>query len=210
MPGGDAGLLLVLGHPKGVRMRGFASTVSGAFVLAALLACGEDVRLERRTVTYPNGKSVREDWTYTRLPNGDTLEHGVHKKFFWNGSASESVIWKMGKRDGSAQAWYENGAAKWQKSYDDGEKKGTWRLFYADGQPWMVVNFKKDKLDGKAQVWSKVASDPPKEAEFENGSCKAGDCALLELPAVAPDAPAADKVEAARNLEIVKDFLDQD
>ena len=42
------------------------------------------------TVTYPNGKSVREDWTFFRKPNGDSLKHGVHKKFFWNGNTAES------------------------------------------------------------------------------------------------------------------------
>jgi hypothetical protein len=186
-------------------MRGLASiALCSAFLL---LACGEDVRLERRTVTYPNGKSVKEDWTFTRMPNGDTVEHGVHKKFFWNGNASESVIWKMGKRDGSAQAWYDNGSVKWQKSYDNGEKKGTWRLFYPDGQPWMVTPYEKDKLNGTVQVWGKTAGEP-KEAQYDHGDCKSGDCALLEPPRVDSSATAAEKVEATRSWEIVKDFLD--
>lgn len=203
-------------------MRGLFSIAIGALSFA-LAGCGEDVRLERRTVTFPNGKSVREDWTFTRKPNGDTLEHGVHKKFYWNGSPSESVIWKMGKRDGSAQAYYENGAAKWQKSYDDGKKEGAWRLFFQDGQPWMVVTYAKDKLDGKAEVWSKTGGDP-KSAEFEDGNCKSGDCALLELPEVPPAPPeaetaaatgnapspaAAARVEASRTRDLLKDFLDQ-
>lgn len=189
-------------------MKGSTFTVFGAFALLALAGCGEDVRLERRTVTYPNGKSVREDWTFTRKPNGDTLEHGVHKKFFWNGNPSESVIWKMGKRDGSAQAWYDNGAAKWQKSYDDGKKQGDWRLFYQDGQPWMVTHYAKDKLNGKVQVWGKTGGDP-KEAEFAQGNCKSGDCALLELPEVPADTAAPGRAEIARAREVLKDFLDQ-
>jgi hypothetical protein len=189
-------------------MRGLATIASGALVLLALAGCGDDVRLERRTITYPNGKGVKEDWTFMRMPNGDTLEQGVHKKFFWNGNPSESVLWKKGKRDGSAQAWYDNGAAKWQKSYDDGKKQGTWRLFYADGQPWIVAGFDKDKLQGKVQVWGKTGGDP-KEAEFEQGSCKSGDCGLLEEPVLPPDAPAVDKTEASRTHEILKDFLDQ-
>jgi hypothetical protein len=191
-------------------MRDLASIVFGGIALFAIAGCGgDDLRLERRTVTYPNGKGVKEDWTFARKPNGDTVEQGVHKKFFWNGNPSESVIWKMGKRDGSAQAWYENGAAKWQKSYDDGQKKGTWRLFYADGQPWVVATFQKDKLQGKVQVWGKMGGDP-KEADFEQGNCKSGDCALLEPPTPAPsDTTAAGKVEANRAAEALKDFLDQ-
>jgi hypothetical protein len=210
--GARAGLMLILGIRKGAQMRGLVSIAIGALSLA-LAGCSEDVRLERRTVTYPNGKGVKEDWTFTRKPNGDTLEHGVHKKFFWNGNPSESVIWKMGKRDGSAQAWYDNGAAKWQKSYDNGEKQGTWRLFYLGGQPWIVVNYSQDKLDGKAQVWSRDGGDP-KEAEFGQGNCKSGECGLLDLPEIPVADPAdstatAAKVEATRVREILKEFLDQ-
>jgi hypothetical protein len=188
-------------------MRGLASIAFGGIAFLVLSGCGDDVRLERRTITYPNGKAVKEDWTFTRKPNGDTLEHGVHKKFFWNGNPSESVMWNMGKRDGSAQAWYENGAAKWQKSYDKGEKKGTWRLFYPDGHPWIVANFDKDKLHGKVQVWGKTGGDP-REAEFDHGSCKSGDCALLEEPTAPPDATAAQQTETKRDREALKDFLD--
>lgn len=189
-------------------MRVSAPLAFCAAILFGLAGCGEEIRLERRSVTFPNGKSVKEDWTFTRKPNGDTLEHGVHKKFFWNGNAAESVIWKMGRRDGSAQAWYDNGAVKWQKAYDNGEKKGTWRLFFLDGQPWIVVTYEKDKLQGSVQVWSKTGGGEPKEAQFEAGICKGGECAVLEEPVLAPDAPAADKVEATRSWEIVKAFLD--
>jgi hypothetical protein len=214
--------MLILGIRKGAQMRGLVSIALGALSLV-LAGCGEEVRLERRTVTYPNGKGVKEDWTFTRKPNGDTLEHGVHKKFFWNGNPGESVVWKMGKRDGSAQAWYDNGAAKWQKSYVKGEKQGDWRLFFLDGQPWIVVGWDKDKLHGKAKVWSKTGGDP-REAEFDHGNCKSGDCALLELPPeLPPEAPAAEapatddapnaaaaaRIEAARVRNILRDFLDQ-
>ncbi len=188
-------------------MKGLPALALGSALLFGLFGCGEELRLERRTVTYPNGKSVREDWTFTRKPNGDTLEHGVHKKFFWNGSASESVIWKLGKKDGSAQAWYENGAVKWQKSYDNGAKQGTWRLSYLDGKPWIVTNYAKDQLNGEVQYWGKDGSDV-KAGQYLNGSCQSGECALLDAPILAPDATAADSVEARRSWEIVKEFLD--
>ena len=187
-------------------MKGVPSIVFGSVLVLALIGCGDDLRIERRSVTYPNGKSVKEDWTFTRKPNGDTLEHGVHKKFFWNGNPSESVICKMGKKDGSAQAWYENGASKWQKSYDNGAKQGTWRLSYMDGKPWIVTNYVKDQLNGQVQVWGKDGGDP-KTAEFANGVCKSGECALLDAPVIAEDAPAAEKIEATRSWDIIKDFL---
>ena len=182
--------------------------VSLAFPIALMLAaCGEDVKLERRTVTYPNGKSVKEDWTFYRKPNGDSAEQGVHRKFFWSGSTSESVIWKDGKRDGSAQAWYENGAVKWQKSYAMGQKTNTWRLSYRDGQPWIVAAYKDDKLTGTVQVWDKADASKPKEAVFQAGNCVSGDCALLDAPILPADIPAGEKVEKTRDWEIVQGFL---
>ncbi len=187
-------------------MKVFASL---ALPIALMLAaCGEDVKLERRTVTYPNGKSVKEDWTFYRKPNGDSVAQGVHKKFFWSGSTSESVIWKDGKRDGSAQAWYENGAVKWQKSYAMGKRTNAWRLSYKDGQPWIVAAYKDDKLDGTVQVWDKADASQPKEAVFKDGNCASGDCSLLDAPKLPDDIAPAQKVEKTRAWEIVKDFLD--
>ena len=178
-----------------------------AFPIALILSgCGKETKLERRTINYPNGKSVSEDWTFVRQPNGDTLKHGVHKKFFWNGNTGESVIWKMGLKDGSAQAWYDNGAVKWQKSYEAGKKKGTWRLFYQDGHPWIVVHYGKDLLSGNVQVWDKADATEPRSAEFANGACKSGDCGLLEPPVLPPDIAAGEKVEKTRAWDIVKEF----
>lgn len=182
-----------------------------AFPVAALIiGCGDDVKLERRSITYPNGKSVKEDWTFYRKPNGDSVAQGVHKKFFWSGSVSESVIWKEGKRQGSAEAWYDNGGVKWQKSYDEGEKTDTWRLSYRDGHPWMIVNFKDDQLTGAAQVWEKGNPSQPREAMFQGGNCVSGDCGLLDAPVIPEDMPASEKLEKTRDWEIVKEFLDRE
>jgi antitoxin component YwqK of YwqJK toxin-antitoxin module len=186
-------------------MKGLIFIAIAGFLLAG---CGDDIKLERRTITYPNGKSVKEDWTFWRKPNGDSLAHGVHKKFFWNGNVSESVIWKLGKRDGSAQAWYDNGAAKWQKSYEDGKKTGTWRLFYQDGHPWLVTHYDNDQLNGTVQMWGKEGAEEPKEAKYVNGACQSGECSLLAEPIIPAEMPAAEKVETTRSWEIIKDFLD--
>lgn len=185
------------------------SHISIAILAGALLAgCGKEVKLERRAVKFPNGKSIKEDWTITRSPNGDTLEHGVHRKFFWNGNTEESVIWKMGKRDGSAQAWYESGELKWQKTYEDGKKKGTWRLFYRDGQPWITAIYEMDALKGPVEVWDKSGAEAPRKAEFANGSCVSGDCALLDAPVIPPEITPAEKVALTRDWEIVRAFLE--
>jgi antitoxin component YwqK of YwqJK toxin-antitoxin module len=133
----------------------------------------------------------------------------VHKKFFWSGSTSESVIWKEGKRDGSAQAWHENGAVKWQKTYAMGKRIQTWRLSFKDGSPWIVAPFSDDKLNGTVQVWDKAAAAQPKEAVFKEGDCASGDCALLDPPVLPVDIPAGEKVEKTREWDLVREFLDQ-
>jgi hypothetical protein len=186
-------------------MKGLISLAATFAIL--LIACGKEPIPEYRIVYYPNKKNVKEEWSIIRTPRGDTLEQGVHKQYFWNGTTASSEVWKKGLRDGSAQAWYENGTVKWQKSYAEGKRQGTWRLSYKDGHPWMVVGYDKDVLNGKAQVWGKDDATESKEAEFKAGNCVSGECALLE-PAPAPvDTSAAAQVEAARSREIVSGFL---
>lgn len=186
--------------------------MKGLISLAAIFAiliigCGKEPTPEYRIVYYPNKKNVKEEWSIIRTPRGDTLEQGVHKQYFWNGTTSSSEVWKQGKREGSAQAWYDNGAVKWQKSYAEGKRQGTWRLSYKDGHPWMVVTYDKDVLDGKAQVWGKDDAVQSKEAAFAKGNCVSGECALLEVAPNPADTSAAAKVEFNRTRETVEGFL---
>jgi hypothetical protein len=46
-------------QPRSMPMQVFASLVLPIALILA--ACGDEVKLERRSVTYPNGKSVKED-----------------------------------------------------------------------------------------------------------------------------------------------------
>jgi len=186
-------------------MRGI---ISIAVLTMILSGCGKEVKLERRAVMYPNGKTVMEDWTITRMPNGDTLLHGVRRKLFWNGTNSESVMWNMGQKHGTSLAWYESGEMKWQKAFEKGEPKGTWRLFYRDGKPWINVNHEKSQIHGTVEVWDRTGSGEPRKAEFAKGACVSGDCSLLEAPAVPSDITAAEKVEMTRSWDIIREFLE--
>jgi hypothetical protein len=185
-----------------------ASIVLSLALAAFLAGCGKEENLKRHIVLYPNSKNFKEEWTIKMLPNGDTVMHGVNKEYFWSGSTKKSVVWKDGKKDGSAQAWYDNGANMWQKSYDNGKKVSTWRLFYSNSHPWIVMSFKNGGIDGKVQVWDKADIDNPKEATFANGACTAGDCGLLDLKQIAPDAAPADKAMITKDNDIIQDFLD--
>jgi antitoxin component YwqK of YwqJK toxin-antitoxin module len=189
-------------------MRISLSIALGAMIAVLFAGCGKEENLKRHIVLYPNSKNFKEEWTIKTLPNGDTLMHGVNKEYFWNGSTKKSVVWKEGKRDGSAQAWYDNGANKWQKSYDNGKKVSTWRLFYSDGHPWIVAPYQNDALNGKVQVWDKADLDKPKEAEYKDGSCVSGDCGLLDPKKAAEDAAPADKTQVQRDNESLAEFLD--
>ncbi len=191
-------------------MKGFISVTVTAMLLiglVGLIGCGKEAPLEKRVLYYPNKKDMKEEWAFTRTPTGDTLEQGVHRQYFWNGSTSQAEIWKDGKREGSSQAWYETGALKWQKSYDAGKKQGTWRLFFKDGHPWITLTYLDDQLSGAVQLWMKEDVTQPKEAMFAKDNCVSGECALLELPVLKPDASPAEKLAQSRDQEIIKAFM---
>ena len=179
-----------------------------ALAATIFLGCGkEEQNLKRQMVFFPNSKNFKQEWTIKMLPNGDTLMHGVAKEYFWNGSTAKSVVWKEGQRDGTAQAWYDNGRVKWQKSYDKGKRTNIWRLSYSDGRPWLVVIYVEGGLTGKAQAWENGVAEP-KEAEFLKGSCVSGDCSILEPKLLPEAATPAEKTEAERVTATIQEFLD--
>ena len=105
------------------------SCISIALLFALVfIGCGKKPVPEYRIVYYPNKKNVKEEWSIIRSPRGDTMEQGVHKQYFWNGSTAQSEIWRQGNREGSAQAWYKSGEVKWEKYYSGGKRQGQWRL----------------------------------------------------------------------------------
>jgi hypothetical protein len=188
---------------KGVEMKMGISLA--ALFAVYLMGCGKEPIPEYRIVYYPNKKNVKEEWSIIRTPRGDTLQHGVHKQYFWNGTPAQSEVWKQGKRQGSAQAWYESGEVKWQKNYVDNKPDGTWRLNRKGGQPWEVINFDKGLIDGTVQIWDKADAGMVKEAVFAKGNCVSGECGLMDFPAISSDTGAV-AIEMARDREIVEAF----
>lgn len=180
--------------------------------LVSLSGCGgeEKENLQRRIVYHPgNAKSIRLEWTINLKPNGDTALHGVMKEYYWGGANKKAVVYKDGERDGTAQAWYENGNQQWQKSYEKGKKASTWRLFFSDGNPWMVMSFNKEgQLEGAVQRWDRMDPTLPKEAVFAAGNCSSGDCNILALPEVTEETLPQNKNAVLRDREILADFLD--
>lgn len=193
-------------------MKGFTALAALAVIaLIGLPGCNkEEGKLAHRVVLHPGSTNkIKLEWTIKQLPNNDTLIHGVMKEYYWSGSTKKSVEWKEGQKDGTAQAWYDNGSQQWMKSYDQGKKAKTWRLFYSDANPWMVMNYNKDgALEGTVQKWDRMDPGQPKEAVFANGNCTSGDCNILALPEVTEETPAANKNAIARDREIMADFLD--
>jgi hypothetical protein len=182
--------------------------ISIALLGVILAGCGKEQKPEKRVVFYPDKKTLMEEWSITRTPKGDTLLQGVRRQYFWNGGSKESVIWKDGVKHGSAQAWYDGGDIKWQKVYDEGKKSGTWRLYFKDGKPWMVLNFADNVMEGTVQVWDRASGEDPKTAQFSKGSCVSGDCGLLEAPPVAENITPTEQVEMNRQMETIREFLE--
>lgn len=193
-------------------MRGFiAMAALSAFAILGFSGCASEEKenLARRIVYHPGGgQNIKLEWTINKLPNGDTLLHGVMKEYYWGGTVKKSVEWNSGKKHGTAQAWYDNGGQQWQKSYVEGKKVSTWRLFFSDGNPWMVLNYKDNTLQDTVQKWDRQDPAQPKAAAFANGNCVSGDCTLLDLPQVTEETTPAAKVQINRDREIFADFLD--
>jgi hypothetical protein len=178
-----------------------------ALFAVAFIGCTKEPMPEYRIVYYPNKKNVKEEWSIVRTPRGDTLEQGTHKHYFWDGAVAQSEIWKQGKREGTALAWYENATPKWQRKFEGGMRQGMWRLFYKDGNPWLVANYDKDLLNGPVHVYDKQDSTMKKEAIFTAGNCVSGDCTLLEFAPAPVDTAAKVNIEQANEREILEDFL---
>lgn len=189
-----------------------ASVAIAAFALAGLSGCGKDEKedLARRIVYHPGGgKDIRLEWTIKKLPAGDTALHGVMKEYYPGGANKKSVVYVDGLKDGSAQAWWDHGGQQWQKSYLKGKKANTWRLFFTDGNPWMVLPYDKEgNLEGTVQRWDRADPAQPKEAVYTKGNCASGDCNILALPEVTDDMPPAHKLMVNRDRDILADFLD--
>ncbi len=190
-----------------------AAAALAAIAWGGLSGCGskEKENLARRIVYHPgNSKSIKLEWTIKKLANGDTLLHGVMKEFYWGGADKKAVVYKDGKRDGTAQAWYDNGKQQWMKTYEKGRKASTWRLFYSDGGSWIVLNHDKEgNIDGTVRKWDRGADpEKPVEAVFTKGTCTSGDCRLLDPPEMTPDTPPQNKTQVERDREILADFLD--
>ena len=180
----------------------------GVWIGLMLTGCGEEPKLEKRRVFYPNKQAVLEEYAITRTKSGDTLLQGVRREYFWDGTTKQSVIWKDGKRHGSAQAWYDGGNVKWQKVFQEGMKTGTWRLYFKGGKPWVVLNYADDKLNGAAQVWNRESGEGPKEATFTNGACASGDCGLLDPAALPEGATPEQTIDFNRQADLLREFLE--
>ena len=173
-----------------------------AFIGAVLwLGCSKDAPLEQRTILHPN-KSIWKKWTIQRTPQGDTLIHGAYKEFYWNGSPAQSTEYKYGIRQGTSQAWYDNGNSKWTKVYRENKREGIWRLYSSNGLPLMEVNFKDGLLHGPFRVWDKIDTSVVVEAEYLNGQCFKGACGAMD------SVQAVREESDNRHASLAKEFLE--
>ncbi len=185
----------------------FALTLISILSTTLFLACEKEPKPEFRIVYYPDKQNIKEEWSSIRLPNGDTLEHGNHRKHYKMGQVSESDVWVKGVRNGTSQAWYEDGGTKWQRNYVNGKKEGTFRLNFVGGHPWMVVNYVDNRIEGKVQVWDREDVTTPREAVFTKGNCSSGDCGLFDAPPASAETSPEKMVLQKRANEIVQAFL---
>ncbi len=71
-------------------------------------------------------------------------------------------------RHGEYFLWYENGKPQLVLNYKDGKADGKFEWFYANGKPWEVSNYKDGMLDGKHERFY-VNGKPWVVTNYKNG-----------------------------------------
>lgn len=89
-----------------------------------------------RTVTYPDGR------LFIRGRLRDGKEEGVHESWRPDGTASSSVTWIGGIRNGPAVYYSAAGSVLSRGSYTKGYMEGLWETYYETGQRESAGNYK--------------------------------------------------------------------
>ena len=160
-----------------------------AFLLACFFsACTKEAPLVQRVILHPN-RSIWKSWFIQQMPKGDTVLQGAYKEFYWNGSPAEVTQYRDGAKDGSSQAWYDNGSTQWSKTYARGKRAGIWRLYTSDGRTRLEVPFEEDLIHGIVKIWDPHDTASVRPAKYLKGACVDGACAALDSLQDAPHTP---------------------
>ncbi|SHJ20131.1 Antitoxin component YwqK of the YwqJK toxin-antitoxin module [Mesonia phycicola] len=95
--------------------------------------------------------------TYSSVINGKL--NGLYQSFYPNGKPYEIRNYKDGLSVGKHIGYWENtGNLKFEYNYNNQQKEGLQKSWYANGDLAHIYNYKEDKLEGLQQAWRKNGS----------------------------------------------------
>lgn len=108
-------------------------------------------------------------WQYVVYANGDTAkivpfyegrEEGYAKSWYSNQMLAEQRLYRKGKKEGTHQAWWENGQPKFVYQFSNDEHEGVQQAWAATGILIQQFHYLKGYEEGQQQAW------------FDDGSLK--------------------------------------
>lgn len=94
-----------------------------------------------------------EIWRVALDSAGNWVRHGRDVRYFMNGQVKSEETYHLGKLEGMATYWHENGAKQGQSSFLGGLPDGLAISWRADGGRESELSWKSGKLDGWERRW---------------------------------------------------------
>jgi hypothetical protein len=104
-------------------------------------------------VTRNMSRRPTEVWRVALDSGGAWVRHGRDVKYFLDGQVKSEETWHMGRLEGAASYWYENGAKEGETNFVDGLPEGISVSWYPTGVRESEKTWKSGKLDGWERRW---------------------------------------------------------
>jgi antitoxin component YwqK of YwqJK toxin-antitoxin module len=156
-------------HPTGVFKR-FFETDS----LLSVLVFSSDGKLAEATIYHPNGYVASKGKFVNQLKEGkwsfystkiegylvseeeyqNNLKNGSSVKYYPDKSLAEKLNYTKDIRTGAWIQYFPNGNACLKATYVDGKLQGKYEVFFTDGKPEYIGQYKNDARDGLWYVYN--------------------------------------------------------
>lgn len=98
----------------------------------------------------------------------DGVREGQWQCYYLSGQRQMTMNYRAGKKNGSVDAWLENGVPDFTSTWKDGLLDGPFVSFYANGQPHLKSGYAKGLPDGEMSEWREDGS-LLRRATYHNG-----------------------------------------
>lgn len=101
---------------------------------------------------FPDGKSMVEFFCQDGFVNGEVID------WHTNGQMKSKCSYKLGVKEGVAEAWADNGVLKIARNYQNGMAEGLQTDYWDNGKKKIEAEYKFGNLDGERAQWNEDGS----------------------------------------------------